>query len=493
MTDTVNPSANTDTSPITTTNDNTPKISVFDVIDGGLANVLPSPAPDLTIEFDKWTAAGKRLCDFLVKYPNLSTAEMKHITSQTDIKADKLKVIRNFTKRFGNYSGKTSKLILIVFNHIGYTQSYSGIPLKDGVYIDDSGRIFTIQKPEKVSKMIHIILRDHGFNIDSYIVKAVVENEIDYQKSLRRKAIIDAIQYDDNKREKEWYEFVNAFFDMTKHSPEYVIGVLKKFMHQVKVKAEYKQVNFHLMPIIFGITGTGKSYFINHYLLSAIGELVKNTNFTRMTDERAAGDWDYLVQFLDECQNATRTDVDAIKNKITSPTIDYRPMGTNEDRSARNNSTMIGASNADALYELIRDPTSNRRFAPLYFRNKRPADGFELSFNPDDLWKSIDVAYDPYFEFEEELIEMQKQQQYFSNVKTWFDIVSDDYNFDKVLVNEAALMYVQWCRDHNEKSQTVNYFKKDIKNILNNHPKYTWTNPGNKPTIRLRKNTVIAE
>src|SRR5690606_37038098 len=68
-----------------------------------------------------------------------------------------------------------------------------------------------------------------------------------------------------------------------------------------------------------------------------------------------------FVVFVDEMGKADRTDVDCLKNKITSVSVTWRVLGLNRTVTQPNRATFIGASNR-SLTEIIWDPAGLRRF-----------------------------------------------------------------------------------------------------------------------------------
>src|SRR5690606_33804221 len=94
-------------------------------------------------------------------------------------------------------------------------------------------------------------------------------------------------------------------------------------------KALGLKITNHLMPVLLGPQGKGKSTFVLDFLTRPVSELCASTDFSEIQDGRTAELWKHLVLFLDEMGHAAKADIDVIKNRITSPTITYRPMGTN--------------------------------------------------------------------------------------------------------------------------------------------------------------------
>lgn len=133
----------------------------------------------------------------------------------------------------------------------------------------------------------------------------------------------------DNDTDKEWREFVAA---ITEQDRDLVEKCLKHFVWQVKRRIRDPNTTEHdMMIVLFGKTGAGKSMAIRKFL-SVIDQAggVWRANFQEIEDVRCAQHFIYSsVAFLDEMEKASRTDITAIKNRISRPYVDYRPMGTN--------------------------------------------------------------------------------------------------------------------------------------------------------------------
>jgi energy-coupling factor transporter ATP-binding protein EcfA2 len=208
-------------------------------------------------------------------------------------------------------------------------------------------------------------------------------------------------------------------FDTTETSPEFVAAMLKKFIWQVKRKLKGLPVTDHLMVVLLGPQGSGKSTFICA-MCSVLAEVLAKVDFKQISDDRNIDIWTNFIMFIDEMGYATKTDVDVVKNIITSETLARRPMRTNMVDTVAQNATFIGASNKE-LRELVRDPTGARRFVGLRFR----ADAAWALINHTawvDLWRLVDAdAEDPAKRFRDELKAQQEQSRFRSPVESWAD------------------------------------------------------------------------
>lgn len=191
---------------------------------------------------------------------------------------------------------------------------------------------------------------------------------------------------------------------------ELYVEVLRHFVWQVKRKLFGLSVEFHMMPIFSGKQGSGKSTAIEK-LLSPLKDLKsKPKGFGCVRDDREARLFiDHFVLFFDEMASAERTDVNEIKNLITSDVVEYRPMGTNDRDKGPNNAVFIGAANKQ-LSEIIMDDTGARRFFELNTSDKCDWD----LINAVDyalIWKCIaeDVDTSPAREHWDAIAQLQEQ------------------------------------------------------------------------------------
>jgi len=205
---------------------------------------------------------------------------------------------------------------------------------------------------------------------------------------------------------KENIKFTGATFDYEKWSTALlgkvdliVINVMKHFIWQIKRKLAGKEVKYPMMPVFYGKSGAGKSYHLRQHILAPIKDIVYfDGDFTKLVDSREAYNLaSHYVYFLDEMSKAEHADVESIKNKITSDTIQYRKLGTNETVRSTNKVTFVGTTNLP-LSTVIKDPTSVRRFFEIKI-NERMDFTTISSMNYKLMWQSIDesIADDPFF------------------------------------------------------------------------------------------------
>jgi hypothetical protein len=146
--------------------------------------------------------------------------------------------------------------------------------------------------------------------------------------------------------------------------PRVAAAILRKFIHSVKRNMLDLPVGYHLMPVLVGGQGFGKTTFVDNRLLAPLGSLAKNTTFDEVTDKRV---YDLFQRnyalILNEMQYASKADIDCIKNIITRLDFETRPLYANATITVRDRTTLIGTSNRD-VREMINDE-GMRRFAQL--------------------------------------------------------------------------------------------------------------------------------
>ncbi|MFE1597516.1 VapE domain-containing protein [Methylobacterium sp. ID0610] len=222
------------------------------------------------------------------------------------------------------------------------------------------------------------------------------------------------------KAEALWLEVANKLFVVSEDCPaNFVVAVLKKFMHQVKRKIRGLKVKDHLMPVITGTQGKGKTTFVRA-MLAAIEELVLGVDFKMIEDERNIDIWKSYILFIDEMGYASKANVDTVKNAITSEVLTRRPMRTNTQVTIKQNATFIGCSNKE-LAQLIKDPTGIRRFVALLFSNE-PDWEFMNQIDWLLLWRCVDIeGADPIAPFKGLLAEAQEEAREKGRVEHWLE------------------------------------------------------------------------
>lgn len=269
----------------------------------------------------------------------------------------------------------------------------------------------------------------------------------------------------------DWDALVANSFDTTNVSAEITVAVLKKFIWQIKRRLAGKPIVYHLMPVIYGSQGCGKSVFITK-MLEQLGSLFATTDFNRLSDNREANLFRNFALFLDEMNKADRADMDAVKAVITREVLSYRPMGTNASVEMDQNACFIGASNK-MLEQLINDPTGIRRFFQIDFNSASGANEFAFINGLDftAMWGSVDhLAADPCEPHREAMKALQSRHANRSSVGEFADaLVANEGRYrvptsyetgtmerelraGVITKDEVYLAYRDWCAAMRKKS-----------------------------------------
>lgn len=168
----------------------------------------------------------------------------------------------------------------------------------------------------------------------------------------------------------DWHALVRECFDTSDMDADLIVAILRHTVWQVQRKLAGKPVIHHLMPVLYGAQGNGKTYWLERFV-APLRELTTHSDFQAIADERMIDLWRSSIIVLDEMAKAGKADVETVKHVITAATLDRRPMRTTSLVQVAQRATLIGASN-HRLVEVIRDETGARRFVELVYR--RPAD-----------------------------------------------------------------------------------------------------------------------
>lgn len=116
--------------------------------------------------------------------------------------------------------------------------------------------------------------------------------------------------------------------------------------------------------------GTGKSYFINNYLLKPFNEYNLTTSMKSLdfnNKDNVATFSEKLILFDDESETLKKADVEQLKKFTSTPTLSYRLPYNRFSIERKNISTILGTSNQ---LKVLGDNTGNRRFLVLSSEDK---------------------------------------------------------------------------------------------------------------------------
>jgi hypothetical protein len=249
--------------------------------------------------------------------------------------------------------------------------------------------------------------------VDSYINKWMDEEKFRIIQRVRDKIAYVA----DNGEVEKFVSFI------TTSNVKLTECVIKQFIYNVKIKLNRNHPKFILMPVFVGKQGVGKSLAVQK-LLEPIKHMSAPVNFEIFKDSREfKGTFgEKLVLEFDEMSSAKKTDIEAVKNKITAERINYRVLGTTQNSTLFNMSSMIGSSNS-TLIDLLYDDTGKRRFYEVICK----IDAFWQDIEGIDslaLWQSVDINQPP--PILDHLDELTEVQQGYKNLNSIEEFLIDE-------------------------------------------------------------------
>lgn len=288
--------------------------------------------------------------------------------------------------------------------------------------------------PRTIANQIkeHLIQLARRYNASFMVadLEAAIADELLARQAAAAEAAIAALAYDPASVDKGLQELAR-FTQVLLYRPpaEVEIAVLQQFMWLVKRHLIGKPATHHIMPVVVGAQGSGKTETIKRLIYGSglPDDLVLATTFAYLEDERNTPALSkHFIVFLDEMAKASRSDVNNLKRIITEATLTYRPMRTNEERKLKNNVTLIGASN-QSIIELIKDSTGMRRYYELVVadtsaytladKNKRWKELNTIDFK--SIWRSINEqadCCDSFINLYEQVASVQTEQLAASNI-----------------------------------------------------------------------------
>lgn len=257
---------------------------------------------------------------------------------------------------------------------------------------------------------------------------------------------------------------------MTGRKDEVDVAVMRHFIWQVKRKLSGLPVKYHMMPILTGPQGIGKSTSVKR-LFGPLGLLwVEKDSVREVTDERAKHLLaDAFVVFFDEMAHAAKADVDELKGMITGDRLAWRVLGTNAHAFARNNATFIGCSNRQ-LYELIYDPTGLRRFYQIECHKPSVEQWKELEeLDYLGIWQSVSELSDPpVYPYLEQIGSRQEEHRIEDVIELFAqEVVSEGDNW--IEASEVYSWFVEFCDAHGYQKKDNRWFSRGLRRYFPPH------------------------
>ena len=244
------------------------------------------------------------------------------------------------------------------------------------------------------------------------------------------------------------------------------IKVMEHWLWQIKRKLMGLEVDHHIMPILYGKSGAGKSVAVRN-LIGPLQEAAIATDMSIFMDQFSKRQFSRnFIMFFDELDGAEGIDVNKLKQVITAPSLEYRVMKSEAFFSSKQNCTFIGCTNTP-VRERIKDSTSARRFWEIHTQDKIDWDVINgLDYLA--LWKSINTTGpSPILPFLSELhLRQQDELRSKSLIEEWiesccqFEELSDEGSTTQELFNH----FKKWCRWQNLSAiPTLQKFSRDLK------------------------------
>lgn len=140
------------------------------------------------------------------------------------------------------------------------------------------------------------------------------------------------------------------------------VAVMAHWLWMLKRRARDLSVIHHIMPVLYGPQGCGKSVAIKKLLTPIKEYVLSSVSMDQLGDSRVALSMSQnLVIFLDELPKVNKVDMNTLKNQISTSQNSFRKLGTHIVVTAPMRVSLIGATN-HSLNESLFDNTGNRRF-----------------------------------------------------------------------------------------------------------------------------------
>lgn len=332
-----------------------------------------------------------------------------------------------------------------------------------------------------IERELRMLNADNHLGFHRFDIKDAVDT---WEQKAQRQGIIDMfmpLMFERGRAtgpegQQLWKDIEEHCFDTTESQQGLPTAVLRTFIWQVKRKALGLPVTHHLMPVLVGPQGFGKSSFVNS-LCAPVKESKTDTNFDALGNDKIISIWNNHVLFLDEMSGAQRADMETIKNVITAPTVARRPMGSNRVENHAQKATFIGCSNK-SVSQLIRDDTGLRRFAELVFkpRDKNAAWEFLKTVDWVSLWVSVDEngPHPISDEFKDTLVSQQEDNRNAHPVEVWAREQGSKFKGPK-LSSDLYEAFRLWADQFTPNDRTtLMEFGRQMNNLIRNFADFPW-------------------
>ena len=240
-------------------------------------------------------------------------------------------------------------------------------------------------------------------------------------------------------------EYVKA---ITGQDDDLTVGVLAHWCWMVKRRLNNLTVCDHIMPILYGGQGAGKSQAVErlkdiftNYSIDVSLDTLSDNRFSKSLTEAFIG-------VADELSGINKADLGHLKRAITSRDVSYRIMGSNSVVSAPTTISFIGCTNLPLNVQLF-DSTGSRRFYQIDCQAKMNW----LAINKIDylaLWKGVDESKPTGYlhTVKTALTTAQKELTVKNEVEDFMDAQGYSVNgasTTDVVVGDLYSEYKTWC------------------------------------------------
>lgn len=239
--------------------------------------------------------------------------------------------------------------------------------------------------------------------------------------------------------------------------------VLRHWIWSVRRKIARLPVEKHVMPILTGKTGSGKTEALRKFIGALLPSFCSsNFSLEELEDGRGiAGCARRHIQFFDEMDGARKVQIETLKRWITALTCTYRPMNSNAMADVIQAGMAIGAAN-DPLVEILHDDTGMRRFYEIEVKDKLDWDAINR-FDFKAYWGGVDYKDASPLSGRWEL--MSGPNAFENTVEQW---LKDDFPEIPWPVRTKPLHedYARWCRAGHRRNLSPKAFSQALLQIV---------------------------
>lgn len=289
-----------------------------------------------------------------------------------------------------------------------------------------------------------------------------------------------------------WTDLLNLFEEDCQEIAYYS---LQLFIKNMKLSYYGKERLQPIFIILYGVQNIGKDKLLFRFLTSFIPkEYIKPGKAAVMTDQRefAILKNAFVLHFSD-MQGFEKSEVQKIKEFITSDKLTYRILGQNAHQNVKNCANYIGTTNEE-FQNMYKDITGERRFIELRLKKSLKSEDVyntlkKYDFDATCLYETVNMNTDYKAEFEkirkyqEEEMRYKPAEEEFiieslqSNMIDKLDSENDEFGNIKYIcekeghINSTDLykMYLVYCRQNYFKDKEIynkRYFGRRIRPVM---------------------------